>query len=80
MNDLIKNLDKLHTTEIGVERIKGNCQIETDDAVQWSRMHIPDENVKMERIGKNGDIFTDHCKITVKAHSHTIIIAHRVEA
>ena len=28
MNDLIKNIDKLHTTEMGVERIKRNCQIE----------------------------------------------------
>lgn len=77
MNDLIKNLDKLHTTELGVARIKRNCLIETDDVVQWSRMQILDENTKIERAGKNWYIFTGHYKITVNAHSHTIITAHR---
>ena len=31
MNDLLENIDKLHTTEMGVERIKKNLQIEVDD-------------------------------------------------
>ncbi len=80
MNDLIKNIDKLHTTEMGVERIKRNCQIETDDVVQWSGVQILDKNAKIERIGKNWYIFTGHYKITVNAYSYTIITAHRVEA
>lgn len=80
MNDLIKNIDKLHTTEMGVERIKRNCQIETDDVVQWSGAQILDKNAKIERIGKNWYIFTGHYKITVNAYSYTIITAHRVEA
>lgn len=33
MNSLIENIDKLHTTEMGIERIKRNLQIETDDIV-----------------------------------------------
>ena len=80
MNRLVENIDKLHTTEMGVERIKRNCLIETDDVVQWSRMQILDENTKIVRIGKNWYIFTGHYKITVNAYSHTIITAHRVES
>ncbi len=80
MNDLIKNLDKLHTTEMGVERIKRNCLIETDDVVQWSRVQILDKAAKIERIGKNWYVTVGSYKITVNAHSYTIITAHRVES
>lgn len=80
MNDLIKSLDKLHTTEMGVERIKRNCLIETDDVVQWSRVQILDKAAKIERIGKNWYVTVGSCKITVNAHSYTIITAHRVES
>ena len=30
-DELLKNLDKLHTTELGVERIKRNLFLDTDD-------------------------------------------------
>lgn len=80
MNVLIKNIDKLHTTEMGVERIKRNCQIETDDVIQWCRMQILDKNTKIIRTGKNWYIFNGYYKITVNAHSYTIITAHRVKS
>ncbi len=40
MIELIENIDKLHTTEMGMERIKRNLQIETNDIVQWCRFRI----------------------------------------
>lgn len=80
MNNLIENIDKLHTTEMGTERIKRNCQIETDDVVQWSKVQILDETAKIERIGKNWYVTADGYKITVNAHSYTIITAHKAKA
>ena len=38
------------------------------------------QNAKIVRTGKNWYILTGRCKITVNAHSYTIITAHRVEA
>jgi len=35
MNELLQNLDKLHTTEQGAERIKRNLGIDNDDVVAW---------------------------------------------
>ncbi len=61
---------------MGVERIKRNCQIETDDVVQWSRVQILDKSAKIERIGKNWYIFTGHYKITVNAYSYRNIRFH----
>ena len=79
MNGLIENIDKLHTTEMGVERIKRNLSIETDDVVQWCRERILDQTVRIERVGQNWYAAVDGCKITVNAYSYTIITAHKIK-
>ena len=79
MNDLIESIDKLHTTEMGVDRIKRNLSIETDDVVQWCRERILDQTVRIERVGKNWYATVDGCKITVNAYSYTIITAHKIK-
>ncbi|GHU82689.1 hypothetical protein AGMMS50284_4980 [Clostridia bacterium] len=40
MNDLISNIDKLHTTKLGVERIKRNLGLDTDDVVNYCKRAI----------------------------------------
>ncbi len=79
MNALIENIDKLHTTEMGIIRIKKNLQIETDDVVRWCKARILDENTSIERVGKNWYAAVDDCIITVNAHSYTIITAHKIK-
>ncbi len=36
-NELLENLDKLHTTELGVQRIKRNLSLDTEDVVSWCK-------------------------------------------
>ena len=79
MNSLVENIDKLHTTEMGTERIKRNLQLEADDVVQWCKARIVNKGAKIESIGKNWYVTVDDCKITVNAHSYTIITAHKVK-
>ena len=79
MNGLVENIDKLHTTEMGAERIKRNLQLETADIVPWCKARILDKNAKIERIGKNWYAVAGDCKITVNAHSYTIITAHKIK-
>ncbi len=79
MNSLIENIDKLHTTKLGEERIKRNLQITTEDVVEWCKTQILLENTLIERIGKNWYATVNNCKITVNAHSYTIITAHQVK-
>ena len=52
MNSLIENIDKLHTTEMGVERIKKNLQMEDSDVVQWYEFWIKTQLLKEQ--GKIG--------------------------
>lgn len=79
MTELIENIDKLHTTEMGAGRIKKNLQIEAEDIVSWCRTRILEEDAKIERRGKNRYAIVDGWRITVHAHSYTIITAHRFE-
>lgn len=51
-NELLKNLDKLHTTELGVERIKRNLSLDTDDVVDWCKTKINSNNAIIIRNGK----------------------------
>lgn len=78
--ELLKNLEKLHTTGLGTERIRRNLSLETDDVVEWCRRKISAPESHTERRGKNWYICGDGCIITVNAHSYTIITAHRRKA
>lgn len=80
MNDLIENVEKLHTTEMGVERIKRNLSLETDDVVPWCKMKILEKSTNIERKGKNWYAAVEDCVITINAHSYTIITAHKVKS
>ncbi|MDE7260152.1 MAG: DUF3781 domain-containing protein [Lachnospiraceae bacterium] len=75
--ELLENLDKLHTTELGVGRIKKNLSLDTDDVVAWCKAEIRSDNAVITRNGKNWYVNVDGCIITVNAYSYTIITAHR---
>lgn len=78
MNDLIINLDKIHTTEMGAERIKRNLELDTADVVAWCKDKISGVD-EIIRKGKNWYVYTDNAVITVNAHSYTIITAHKIK-
>lgn len=78
-NDLLLHLNSLHTTEMGVERIRKNLSINSvEDVVDWCREKIRDPNADIVRRGKNYYITISNCIITVNAHSYTIITAHKL--
>jgi len=74
---LLSNLDQLHTTDLGVERIRKNLRLDTDDVVGWCREKIKAANASITRNGKNWYITVEDCEMTVNAHSYTIITAHK---
>jgi hypothetical protein len=75
---LVSNLDKIHTTESGKERIKRNLCLDTDNIVDWCVQKIQASN-NIFREGKNWYVGTDNGVITVNAHSYTIITAHKTK-
>ena len=76
--DLISNLDKIHTTELGVQRIRKNLGLPDGDVVEWCKSKIGYASSIVRR-GKNWYVHTDGVIITVNAHSFTIITAHKAK-
>jgi len=76
MQELLENLDKIHTTVLGAERVKKNIALEVDDVVDWCKVQIEGAD-QITRNGKNWYVFKDNSTITVNAHSYTIITAHK---
>ena len=77
-NDLLINLDKLHTTELGVVRIRKNLSLADIDVVIWCKDKIRNASNIAKR-GKNWYAHTGDAVITVNAHSFTIITAHKAK-
>lgn len=75
--ELLRNLDKVHTTEMGVDRIKRNIEVDVEDIVAYCIDKIKQENAVIERKGKNYYVSVDGIIITVNASSYTIITAHK---
>lgn len=75
--ELLDNLDKVHTTEMGVDRIKRNIEVDAEDIVEYCKSKIKQENAVIERKGKNYYVTVDGIIITVNASSYTIITAHK---
>ena len=78
MNDLINNIARLHTTSMGLERIRHNLSLNDTDIVKWCRLRISNPDSHIERRGKNWYVTADDCIITVNATSYTIITAHKI--
>ena len=76
-NALIENIRRVHTTEMGVGRIKNNLGLGAVDVVEWCRERILDRNARIERNGKNWYVVIDDSVITINASSYTIITAHK---
>ena len=76
--ELLTNLDKIHTTELGLERIRKNLGLLDVDVVAWCKDRISGTSSIVKR-GKNWYAYTDHATITVHATSFTIITAHKTK-
>jgi hypothetical protein len=75
--ELIFNIDKIHTTVLGIERIKKNLDLNSTDVVKWCKDKIKDQNCHIFRKGKNWYATISNYVITVNAYSYTIITAHK---
>ena len=76
---LIEHIESIHTTPMGIERIKRNLSLETDDVVSWCKERIKWDTASITRQGKNWYVTVDHSIITINAYSYTIITAHKIK-
>ena len=73
---LIENIDKIHTTEMGVGRIQKNLGISAEP-VSYCILKLKKEESIVTKNGKNYYVEVDDCIITINSSSFTIITAHK---
>ena len=78
-DELLTNLNRIHTTDLGLLRIRKNLSLDVEDVVSWCKDKITAGNAEITRKGKNWYVSVDGCIITVNAYSYTIITAHHRE-
>ena len=75
----LDNIDRIHTTEMGVDRIKRNLKIDTDDVVEYCKNKVLKNQCSIYKQGKNWYCEVENIKITINSYSYTIITAHIVK-
>ena len=73
---LLENIDRIHTTEMGVGRIQKNLGI-SDEPVSSCISKLKQDNSEVKKEGKNYYVSVDDCIITINSSSFTIITAHK---
>lgn len=76
---LIDNIDKLHTTEMGKDRIRKNLMLTDIDVVDYCRNKILNRACVIYKRGKNWYCEIEGIIITVNSYSYTIITAHLIK-
>ena len=73
---LFDNIDKIHTTPMGIERLRKNLKLSDIDPVEYCKNKIMDKNCIIYPQGKNWYCEVGNIKITINSYSYTIITAH----
>ena len=75
---VLANLNKIHTTKLGIARIKKNLNLYTDDVVAFCKKKISATDCFVYKQGKNYYCLIDDNRFTIHANSYTIITAHKI--
>lgn len=66
---LLNNINKIHTTDMGINRIKRNLKLENnDDVVTYCKKKVIDKNCNIYKQGKNWYCEIDNMKITINSY------------
>ena len=73
---LLDNINKVHTTEMGINRIIKNLKLNTNDVVEYCKNKVLDKTCNIYKQGKNWYCEIENIIITINSYSYTIITAH----
>ena len=74
---LLDNINRIHTTELGVIRIKKNLNLDIADVVEYLKEKVLDKNANIYKNGKNYYVEIDNIIITINSYNYCIITAHK---
>ena len=76
-NDLLNNINKLHTTRLSMQRIRRNLNLKDNiNVLNYCKLLILNKNALIYREGKNYYVNINNFILTINASTYTIITAH----
>lgn len=78
MIKLLTNIEKIHTTKMGIDRIIRNLSL-TSDPIDFCKKIVLNPNARITEKGKNYYVTLDNFVITINKYSYTIITAHKIK-
>lgn len=76
-NDLLNNINKLHTTRLSMQRIRRNLNLKDNiNILNYCKLLILNKNALIYREGKNYYVNSNNFILTINASTYTIITAH----
>lgn len=76
--ELFNNIDNVHTTQLGIDRIRNNIDLDDSiDVVEHCKDIIKDEESQVTKKGKNYYVTYKNVILTINSSSFTIITAHK---
>lgn len=79
MNELLNNIDKIHTTRLGLERIKNNLKTSNNNIVEYLKEEIQDKSCIIYKKGKNYYCEINNKIITINSFNYCIITVHIIK-
>ena len=76
---LLANIDKIHTTEMSLGRVKENLKIDVKDVAEYCKNKVSDRNCNIYKQGKNWYCEIGNIKFTINAYTYSIITAHVIK-
>lgn len=74
---VIENIERIHTTEMGIERIEKNLELNNVDVVEYCKEIIKNKKSDVKKKGKNYYVYFEDKILTINSSSFTIITAHK---
>ena len=76
--ELINNINKIHTTKLGEQRIKNNLDI-SNNVVDYLKEKVTDNKCLVYKKGKNYYCEVDNMIVTINSYNYCIITAHLIK-
>ena len=69
---LLDNISKVHTTEMGINRIIKNLKLNTNDVIEYCKNKVLDKNCNIYKQDKNWYCEIENIIITINSYSYAI--------
>ena len=77
--ELLLNMDKIHTSYPGMDRISKNLNINRSDVIKYCKDIILNKESTVYKKGKNYYAELSDIKLTINSYTFTIITAHKLK-